>query len=527
MTPYDAAAVHATIDAIQLALPLAATALLAWGALAERRGDAGRRVRDGLLIALATLSTAAWWNFGQLHFGGPDRPLPHVHDWDTYHYYAGAKYFDELAYDGLYQCTAAADLESSRWQSVTRRTLRNLETNALERVSPLAAAACKEQFSDARWEEFQVDIGWFRARIPNWDDVFLDWGFNATPVWIAAGRALASTGPASSDQIRWLTLLDVPLLALGFGSLAWGFGWRTLCIVLVFWGTNLPAEYSWTGGALLRHGWFALLLGGVSLLRRGHDFAAGLTLSTATLLRVFPGVVFAGLAVLGLLRILRRSERDGLRRTLRTAAGALCAIAVLVPLAAPSTGGLATWAEFARNSFVDTVPSANNIGLKGLLAHRERDKWAVVKGLPSSVQRWETARAEALADRWLLRGLGMLAGCGLLALAVLRRPREDWVAAVLGIGIVPIAFHLASYYHVSIAMLGLLAARRPWIGVALCALAAYSQGLDHLAIESDERYVWLTVGWLVFVVFAAYSWLAGERTTSTEPAREPVASASG
>lgn len=519
MTPEDASALKATVDAARLVLALATMVLLGWGALADRRHDTGRRIRDGLLIALAALSTAAWWNFGHLHYGGPDRPLPYVHDWDTYHYYAGAKYFAELGYGRLYECSAAADLESPHAKNVTHRPTRNLDTNRIERVSPLAASACKAGFSESRWEEFRADIAWFRARIPNWDDVFRDWGFNATPVWTALGSAVASTGRASNRQIGWLTLLDLPVLAIGFGSVAWAFGWRTLCILLVFWGTNLPAEYSWTGGALLRHLWFALLMGGISLLRRGHDFAAGLALSTAALLRIFPGVVFCGLALLGLLRLVQRSQRDALPRTLRAAAGALCAIAVLVPLAAPSTGGLARWAEFARNSVIDTVPSANNIGLKGLLAHRERDKWAMLKGLPGSVERWETARAEALEDRWLVRAVGISAGVLLLALAPLRRPDEDWVFATFGIAIVPIAFHLASYYHVSIAVLGLLATRQPWIGVALCALAAYSQWLGTLAIESDERYVWLTAGWLVFVVFTACAWLTGRPPSSEQPVR--------
>ena len=62
--------------------------------------------------------------------------------------------------------------------------------------------------------------------------------------------------------------------------------------------------------------------------------------------------------------------------------------------AAPSTGGFGTWLDFAQNSAVDSVPSANNLGLKGVFAHRERDKWEMVKGLPNSVTRWEEARKE-------------------------------------------------------------------------------------------------------------------------------------
>ena len=46
-----------------------------------------------LLVAVAT-----YFNFGAFHFG------KFVHNWDTFHYYVGAKYFSELRYDGFVGC---------------------------------------------------------------------------------------------------------------------------------------------------------------------------------------------------------------------------------------------------------------------------------------------------------------------------------------------------------------------------------------------------------------------------------------
>lgn len=516
IAPFDPVALRATGTAIKLGLALVATCLLGWGALADRKGQggAGKRLRDGLLVVLAAAATAGWWNFFAFHYGGPERSLPHVHDWDAYHYFVGAKYFDELGYTHLYTCSVAAGPDAWRAERGAGPVVRNLLTNRLESPRPADLRACRTRFSASRWAAFQADIAWFRGRIPNWNDVFLDWGFNATPVWIAFGQALIGDRPASSGVIAWRTLVDVPLLALGFASVAWAFGWRVLCVVLVFWGTNLPADYGWTGGSLLRHPWFALLLSGIALLRREHAFLGGAALGTATALRIFPGAVFGGLALLGLLRLVDRSNPHALTRSLRIGAGALAALAVLALSAAPSTQGFSTWLSFASNSAVDTVPSANNIGLKGILAHREHDKWAMVKGMPSSVSRWERGRSEALASREGWRIAGIAAGIVLLGAAAIRHREEDWVAATLSIGAVPIAFHLASYYHACIVVFALLAGRQPWIGVGLCALAAFSQATVYFGLESDERYVWLSVGWIGFVAVSAAGMIFATKPTA-------------
>src|SRR5437764_431125 len=63
--------------------------------------------RDRVLAGLGALGLLFYFNMGFLHFGN------FIHAWDTYHYYVGSKYFPELSYDLLYDCTAVADVEDA------------------------------------------------------------------------------------------------------------------------------------------------------------------------------------------------------------------------------------------------------------------------------------------------------------------------------------------------------------------------------------------------------------------------------
>ena len=104
-------------------------------ALMVRRRGVSPRTGARLLGVCAALAVASWVRFGQLHVlairpdgAGPDaarveqhRPLQ-FHEF--FHYYVGPKYFAELGYLGLYDCTALADAENrdrGRRQAPNRR----------------------------------------------------------------------------------------------------------------------------------------------------------------------------------------------------------------------------------------------------------------------------------------------------------------------------------------------------------------------------------------------------------------------
>ena len=64
--------------------------------------------------------------------------------------------------------------------------------------------------------------------------------------------------------------------------------------------------------------------------------------------------------------------------------------------------------------------------------------------------------------------------------------QPEWVAAVLGVGLVPVATELTSYYYAMLLVFAFLWPRRPEIGVALCTLSAVTLGIAAVATQLPE-----------------------------------------
>jgi len=344
-------------------LATAAVAVLWWG-----RRATGSRLRAVLLTTIAAASACAWWSFFQFHY-------PHFfHVSDSFHYYVGSKYFDELGYTRLYDCVAVADAEQGEETGVRERDLRDLATNRI--VSAAAAlgdpAACKSHFSGSRWEAFRDDVSWFRARVSRsrWHAMQRDHGYNATPVWTLLGGWLANRAPASEAQILALVALDPMLLVAMWAVVGWAFGGEVLAVALIFWGTNPFGEFGWNGGSVLRQTWLASAVIGVACLYRGRAVLAGFLLGVSAALRIFPATILAGGSLFAA-REVRASLRTGapLGRTgsVRLAAGGALALALV--LGSVAGVGVSAWPDFVRNSAVHlATPLKNHVGLRTLRA---------------------------------------------------------------------------------------------------------------------------------------------------------------
>jgi hypothetical protein len=492
------------VDSVKAVVATLGAALLLMRALPacwQRLSPGLRRLWDGSLLLLGALGAICWVNLFQFNFPGFGHPS------ETFHYYMGAKYFQELGYTRLYRCTAIADAEAGLEERVGRRRLRNLETNALERAGPVLdhPADCTRHFRPARWRSFQRDLAWFRDRpTPNrWHVFQTDHGYNATPVWGLFGGLLSNTGPTTDGQILALRLLDPLLLLVAWSAVAVSFGWRTLCVALLFWGTSYPLQYGWIGGSYLRQLELAAVLVGICCLRRSRAVAGGYLLALAALVRIYPVLLLGGPLLQGLGSVWRERRLALSPAQRRLLLGGLLAAFTLLPLAALTTGSLRSWTDFADNSRVLLgTPVRNHMGLRTTIAydHGSRAQVTTDGSLDDPYARWKQARGETFAKRRPLF-VALVAGFVVL-LGVAVRGQPLWVATVLGAGLVPIAAELTCYYSAILVVFALLWERHPAVGAALVGLSALGWALVERFHFYDVIFAWYSLAAAFFVVFA-------------------------
>jgi hypothetical protein len=494
-----------TLNGIEVAVALLGAALLLADLLLHRLGRPQRlaRLRDALLAGAALVAAACWWSWPLTQPDRDVRSLGWVHFTDSFHYYMGPKYFRELGYVHLYECAALAEQQLGG-RGVAGRMFRDLASNELigGRRLLAEARACRERFTPERWQLFVGDVAWWRRWNPHWEATLQDWGYNATPAWNVLGTLLAGSGPVSERRLAWLTALDVPVLLGTFALVAWAFGWRTMCVALIFWGSWPPGGYNWVGGSILRHEWLLASVGGVCLLRKQKWLGAGALIAYATSLSVFPGFLAAGIGagaaarwVAGRRVVLEREHRQLLL-------GAALALALVLPAAALAGGGPAAWLGFVANSRVDSQPSPNNMGLPTLLSWERETSLRLIHlgdaARPALV--WAEARRETLARRAPLWA-ALVAGYLVLWVGAVRR-QPAWVAAILGLGFVVFAFQLSCYYYALMLSFGLLWPRHRSVGLALCGLALAAHWIGGRWPDEEEQYAYLSLLSVLLVVHA-------------------------
>jgi hypothetical protein len=486
-------------------LAIAGLLLFLWGLALYRAGrqEADLRLRDRILIVLAVISIIAWWNFGLFHHYG------YTKQWEMYHYYLGSKYYSELEHTRLYACTTIADFEDGLKQQVLSRRVRDLSTNDIGGTASILAdpSACKKRFTQERWGEFKHDVRYFRGEMSplQWERIFGDHGYNATPVWDLVGGTLARIVPAGDGAMFTLALIDPLILLVMWAVVLWAFGWRSIALALLWFGTNLLSEFAWTGGSLLRQDWLLLAIAGICLVKKGWPAFGGAALTWATLIRVFPGFIVFALILKVLWRMIRERRFILEPAQRRFAVGCVAALLVLIPLSMLQPGGVHAWRAFVDNT-VGSVRSTgtNVVGMMAILSYEPDKRQEVLRNplLENPYRDWLAAKREVFGERrpvfWLLL-LGYLA---LLVRAV--RDEEDWAALALGIGLIPMAAFPACYYFSIFLGLGLLWRRLPYgTGALLCGLAVFTH-IAHMAwrlpIEMDQRFAWNSFAVVVTVV---------------------------
>jgi hypothetical protein len=409
------------------------------------RGLSARAARTRLAAigALGVIAFASYYQFFALVGPGGFATT------DNYHYYVGSKYFDELGYYGLYECS----LQVLHERGVTSPTP-NLKARDLHTMNVLPdgwvrakGRDCPRRFGPERWRAFGDDVAFFTRRWPPhiWRAAWLDHGYHPTPVWTLIGGAVAGYAPTSSRTMMMaLSRIDRFVVAASLLALFWAFGVEVAGLAAICWGTGFLWRYGWVGDAFLRHTWWAAAVLGLCLLRRGRPALGAAMLTLSASLRLFPGALLLGYGLYAGRRIW--SERRIAPALARFALGGLCTVAGLAGLVAfTSESGLSTFADFVTKigSFAD-LPATNKMGLASLAR-------ALFPESPLAAGGLRLAAVMAFAPLFW-RGLARA---------------EDWEAAALGATWIPFLTDPTNYYFSFSVLAAVLALHRPRVGVAL------------------------------------------------------------
>lgn len=509
--PYDARVSVAKA----IVASVAAACVLYEGYRAYRNRPVAEGVKRVVGIMLALIAIACYFNGFTYSFP------PYWHHSDIFHYYMGAKYFPELRYDGLYQCTAIAQdqLGTVGWRNETsgqrfhldmsseirnpEKRIRNLGgDNLLMPVTEVLEHPdrCTSRFSTERWNAFKADVFFFRivADRQYWEDMQKDHGYNPPPAWTILGSFFSHLRPASARYMQFLASLDMVYLAGAFAMIWWAFGWRVCAVAAIFWGCQAAAPGSWTAGAFLRQDWFFFLIASACFARKRYFKLAGASIVYAGLLRVFPVLIVLGwFAVMGAFVVRRkrlaRSHRDVL-------IGGLVAAAVIIPFSL-YIAGPGSYREFYHHTLRvhDWTPLTNHMGLPVLMSYRfgggaasGRMEYTVDPRLADPFEGWKQRRNER-REMYRWPGFAIIAISGALVVWAVRRLRLLWVSGCLGQVFIVLGAQLTSYYYSFLILSALLTGARRRLEIPLFGFAALSQVVFWVFPWNDDKYAALTL----------------------------------
>jgi hypothetical protein len=410
-----------------------------------------RSRRAALVIALMAVAAGGFWVQSHRHvkgLGDPDQ----LYVWGLFHYYLGAKYFDELGYTHLYEQALVADAEGAR-QLERVKTIRDLETYSFRPAAPVRNGERLDSWSDERWAAFKADLEYItRLRAPGyWQGPLRDRGYNPSPAWHAVGVTIASLlsirDPVSQTV---LILLDVLAVLMAFAVSVRAFGWARSALVL-------GAFYLWFGnpermfGQMFVLDWFAAAWAGVALWRLDRHRTAGVLLAYAAMVRVFPLLLLAGPLVQGAATLIRERRIPHAHR--RLLAGAAATMLVLfVAGGLSSRQGFSMWASFTGN--IGHHSAEHAYGSKRLgLQHLFGLDWSGGFARPAAkLDNRRNMRRNAPLTR-----ITQVLLAGLVLLAMLRSDRRD--ALLLGAALVFVGSVASRYYGAIFVLLLFLGAR--------------------------------------------------------------------
>lgn len=444
------------------------------------------------------LAAIGFVNFGFFHV----LQRQHLHYWDAFHYFVGAKYLPELGYTRLYEATWTAGRELGAFADIDR--IRDLPTYQTRDTRSLDAAAVRARFTDARWRAFKQDLLFFGPRIPDWRRLFLDHGLNDPPPRAMLLHALVRWLPATPLTLTAVTSIDYVLIGLALWAARRAFGPVAGALAATFFLLSFFGRFDFIGGSVMRWDWIAAVVAGTAAFARGAGVTSGLLLGYAVVARLFPLLLFVPL-VIKWIQTRRARTPD---RTLDRCLAAAAVLVVTATLGVALAGERAFAADFvAKIRLHGQTAFTNHVGLGTWLVFHMAP-WSTYTGGMQAVD--PAALVAARPALWVVPTVSALYLGLALPLILRARVLESMVYAV---PLIFCAVSPAGYYYSFLVLLVLL----PWcdgttdrlrlVGMALLALVC-AAGYALEIVSHDALPLFHRVSTLVALYFLA--WLALE-----------------
>lgn len=368
--------------------------------------------------------------------------------WNTYHYYLGSKYFDELKYIWLYTYTLRADEEIGENRTAdAQRVMDLIELEEVPRERVLAQSEGRSDFTPERWEEFKRDIRFFNKWISpyNWSRVLRDHGYNATPTWNTFGSAISNTFPLQNRWSRAVVLsLDLVMLIATFIAVGWAFGARPALLMSIFFLIFFGNEF-FTVGGFIRYDWYCATVIAFVLYHKGYWRASAPFLAFAAMTRIFPGFLLLGPGIQWLVAGIRTRRFEKKAFQMFAVFAFSCVLMFLA--GALNSDGFTAWKDFLvdiRQHTAKHYLGPKRIGLKHLFI----DDFSTRRWAKDDKQRAFDRQETAYRVTWVVM-------MGLFFAAILkRRPRDAWLLGYMFIFTLVV---LSRYYWALFSMMFLLA----------------------------------------------------------------------
>ena len=377
---------------------------------------------------------------------------PEFEVWGVFHYYLGAKYFDEVGYAHLYTCALTADEESTNALSDVHlvRDMANYAVVPRDSLPPCP----REQFTAERWKDFSNDVGALssRASPAYYQELFTDKGFNPTPFWAVVAKRVANL-VSLQNPVETAIVFNLDIAAFVFaGFFVWmlyGNMAALLFATLVVFYFGNPGRI---GGNFLQYAWFLLLVASIYFWEKGKPSQSGALLGLSTGLQIFP-LLFAVPMLFLALRTVVFGNEEGRASPWRFSAwffGVCIATLLIGSISAWGVGGWMDWEKKISLHKYYLQGEIFNIGLANFVSTAVSPSRPTVKhyaeDVPHTAMQLEALRSHRLTY-YFLAGLLLL---GWLFLLLYRR-----TFPVFGLGYIMLyaLFSLSPYYWVILTLM--------------------------------------------------------------------------